>query len=163
MMSEFEERLKKAVARGASKAESLQSEEQRKRQEVEEYKRLHAKYRLDLTERIETVVKKMIDMFPGFRYQSVFGESGWGSACTRDDLVIERGVRSNKYSRFEMVVRPINEFYVLDLQAKGTIADRELLTRAFYLPLGQVDIERFYKSVDDWAIAYAELYATKRG
>jgi hypothetical protein len=163
MMSEFEERLKKAIARGASRAESLQSEEQRKRQEAEEYKRLHTKYRLDLTERIESVVKKMIDMFPGFRYQSVFGESGWGSACTRDDLVIERGVRSNKYSRFEMVVRPINEFYVLDLQVKGTIADRELLTRAFYQPLGQVDIERFYKSVDDWAIAYAELYATKRG
>ena len=162
-MSEFEDRLKKAIERGASKAESLQSELQRKRQEAEEHKRLHAKFRLDLTERIETVVKKMIDMFPGFRYQSVFGETGWGSACMRDDLVIERGVRSNKYSRFELEVRPINEFYVLDLQAKGTIADRELLTRAFYQPLGQVDIERFYKAIDDWAIAYAELYATKRG
>jgi hypothetical protein len=32
-----------------------------------------------------------------------------------------------------------------------------------YQPLGQVDIERFNKAVDDWAIAYAELYATKRG
>ena len=105
----------------------------------------------------------MIDMFPGFRYKSVFGETGWGSACTRDDLFIDKGVRSNKFSRFEMVVRPINEFFVLDLQAKGTIADRELLTRAFYQPLGQVDIERFYKAVDDWAVAYAELYATKRG
>ena len=31
-MSEFEERLKKAVARGASKAESLLSEDQRKPQ-----------------------------------------------------------------------------------------------------------------------------------
>ena len=162
-MSEFEERLKKAIARGESKAESLLSEEQRKKQEAEEHKLLHAKYRLELTERIESVVKKMIDMFPGFRYKSVFGETGWGSACTRDDLFIDKGVRSNKFSRFEMVVRPINEFFVLDLQAKGTIADRELLTRAFYPPLGQVDIERFYKAVDDWAVAYAELYATKRG
>jgi hypothetical protein len=162
-MSEFEERLKKAIARGESKAESLLSEEQRKKQEAEEHKLLHAKYRLELTERIESVVKKMIDMFPGFRYKSVFGETGWGSACTRDDLFIDKGVRSNKFSRFEMVVRPINEFFVLDLQAKGTIADRELLTRAFYQPLGQVDIVRFYKAVDDWAVAYAELYATKRG
>ena len=162
-MSEFEERLKKAIARGESKAESLLSEEQRKKQEAEEHKLLHAKYRLELTERIESVVKKMIDMFPGFRYKSVFGETGWGSACTRDDLFIDKGVRSNKFSRFEMVVRPINEFFVLDLQAKGTIADPELLTRAFYQPLGQVDIERFYKAVDDWAVAYAELYATKRG
>jgi len=162
-MSEFEERLKKAIARGESKAESLLSEEQRKKQEAEEHKLLHAKYRLELTERIESVVKKMIDLFPGFRYKSVFGETGWGSACTRDDLFIDKGVRSNKFSRFEMVVRPINEFFVLDLQAKGTIADRELLTRAFYQPLGQVEIERFYKAVDDWAVAYAELYATKRG
>jgi len=163
MMSEFEERLKKAVARGSSKAESLLSEEQRKKQEAEEHKRLHAKYRLELSERIESVVKKLIDLFPGFRYQSVFGESGWGSACARDDLVFEKGMRSNKYSRFELVVRPVNEFFVLDIQAKGTIADRELLTRALYQPLGQVDIERFNKAVDDWAIAYAELYATKRG
>ena len=49
MMSEFEERLKKAVARGASKAESLLSEEQRKKQEAEEHKRLHGKYRLELS------------------------------------------------------------------------------------------------------------------
>ena len=118
---------------------------------------------MELSERIESVVKKLIDLFPGFRYQSVFSESGWGSACTRDDLVIEKGMRSNKYSRFELVVRPVNEFFVLDVQAKGTIADRELLTRALYQPLGQVDIERFNKAVDDWAIAYAELYATKRG
>jgi hypothetical protein len=62
-----------------------------------------------------------------------------------------------------MVVRPVNEFFILDLQVKGTIADRELLTRSLYQPLGQVDLERFRKAIDDWAIAYAELYATKRG
>lgn len=162
-MSEFEERLKNAIARGANRAESLHSESERKRREAEEFRTLHAKFRLELSDYIESVVKKMIDMFPGFRYQSVFGETGWGSACVRDDLVIERGQRSNKYSRLEMVVRPVNEFFILDLQVKGTIADRELLTRSLYQPLGQVDIERFRKSIDDWAIAYAELYATKRG
>ena len=162
-MSDFDERLKKAVARGASRAESLQSEEQRKRKEADEFRSLHAKYRLELTDQIEGVVKKLIDLFPGFRYQSVFGDTGWGSACMRDDLVIERGVRSNKYSRFEMVIRPVNEFFILDLQAKGTIADKELLTRALYQPLGQVDMDRFRKAIDDWAVAYAELYATKRG
>jgi len=162
-MSEFEERLKNAIARGSSRAESLHSEAERKKRESEEFRSLHAKYRLELSERIENVVKKVIDMFPGFRYQSVFGESGWGSACVRDDLVIERGHRSNKYSRLELVVRPVNEFFILDLQVKGTIADRELLTRSLYQPLGQVDIEQFRKSIDDWAVAYAELYATKRG
>jgi len=162
-MSEFEDRLKNAVARGASRAESLQSAEERKRQEAEELKRYHTKYRLELSERIEQVIKKLIDMFPGFRYQSVFGEAGWGSACVRDDLVIEKGTRSNKYSRFEIVVRPVNEFNVLDIQAKGMIADRELMTRSLYQPLQQMEIERFTKAIDDWAVAYAELYALKRG
>lgn len=162
-MSEFEERLKKAVARGANRAESLQSEEQRKRIEAEELKRLHSNYRLALTDHIEAVVRKLIDMFPGFRYQSVFSETGWGSACMRDDLVIEKGTRTNKYSRFEIAVRPVNEFNVLDIQAKGMIADRELLSRSLYQPIAQAEIDKFKKAVDDWAVTYAELYATKRG
>ncbi|MEI8212267.1 MAG: hypothetical protein WCI02_08960 [Planctomycetota bacterium] len=162
-MSEFEERLKNAVVRGANRAESLHSAEERKRLEAEDLKRLHSKYRLELSERIESVIRKLIDMFPGFRYQSVFGDAGWGSACMRDDLVIERGNRTNKYSRLEIVVRSVNEFNVLDLQAKGTIADRELMTRSFYQPVAQVEMEKFKKSIDDWAVAYAELYATKRG
>ncbi|MBU6236992.1 MAG: hypothetical protein KGQ51_04120 [Planctomycetes bacterium] len=161
-MSEFEERLKNAVARGASRAESLQSAEERKRQEAEELKRLHTKYRLELTDHIEHAIKKLIDMFPGFRFQGVFGNAGWGSACVRDDLVIERGSRANKYSRLEIVVRPVNEFNVLDLQAKGTIADRELMTRSLYHLVSQADMEKFRKAVDDWVIAYAELYAMKR-
>jgi hypothetical protein len=59
-------------------------------------------------------------------------------------------------------VRPVNEFNVLDLQAKGTIADRELMTRSLYHLVSQVDMEKFRKAVDDWVIAYAELYAMKR-
>lgn len=161
-MSEFEDRLKKAVARGASRAESLQSAEERKRQEAEELKRLHTKYRLELSDHIEQVIRRLIDMFPGFRHQSVFGDAGWGSACVRDDLVIEKGNRSNKYSRFEIVVRPVNDFNVLDLQAKGTIADRELMSRSLYQPIAQADMARFRQAVDDWAVAYAELYAMKR-
>jgi hypothetical protein len=161
-MSEFEDRLKKAVARGASRAESLQSAEERKRQEAEELKRLHTKYRLELSDHIEQVIRRLVDMFPGFRHQSVFGDAGWGSACVRDDLVIEKGNRSNKYSRFEIVVRPVNEFNVLDLQAKGTIADRELMSRSLYHPIAQADMARFRQAVDDWAVAYAELYAMKR-
>ena len=162
-MSEFEDRLKNAISRGANRAESLYSEAERKRLEAEELKNAHSKYRLELSDRIEIVVKKLIDMFPGFRYQSVFNDSGWGSACVRDDLVIEKGSRTNKYSRFEIVVRPVNEFNVLDIQAKGTIADKELMTRSLYQPLGQVEVEKFLKAIDDWAVSYAELYATKRG
>jgi hypothetical protein len=161
-MSSFEDKLKQAAARGASRASYSQSEAERKKAEAEEYRALHNKLRLELSERMELVMKKLADLFPGFRYQSVFGDAGWGGACTRDDLLIERGKRQNKFSRFEMAVRPVNEYYILDLQAKGTIANRELLTRSFYQPLGEVDIAKFHELIESWALTYAELYAANR-
>ena len=161
-MSDFDDKLKQAAARGANRASSSQSEAERKRIETEEFRALHSKIRLELSERIESVMKKIADLFPGFRYQTVFGDAGWGGACVRDDLSIERGRRENKYSRFEMAVRPVNEFYILDLQAKGTIANRELLTRSFYQPLGEVDLGKFRELIDSWALTYAELYTANR-
>jgi hypothetical protein len=161
-MSEFEERLRQAAARGRSQASQFQSEADRKRMEAEEFKRLHGKYRLILAEHIEHVIKKLIDLFPGFRYQSVFGDAGWGGACVRDDLMLDKGRRCTMYSRFEMSVRPHNEFNVLDLQAKGTIANRELLSRSFYQPIGEADLNRFKELIEQWALAYAELFAANR-
>ncbi len=161
-MSDFEERLKQAAARGANRASYSLSEAERKKGELEVLKGLHSKYRLVLSDKIEQVIRKVIDLFPGFRFQTVFGDAGWGAACMRDDLNIVRGQRSNRYSRFEMAVRPLNEFYVLDLQAKGTIANRELLTRSFYQPLGEADIDRFLELVEQWSLTYAELYAANR-
>lgn len=161
-MSDFDEKLKQAAARGKNRASSFQSESDRKRIEAEEFKAVHTKLRLELSDRIESVMKKIADLFPGFRYQTVFGDSGWGGACLRDDLVMERGQRTNKFSRFEMAVRPANEYYLLDLQAKGTIANRELLTRGFYQHLGEVDLDKFRELIDSWALTYAELYAANR-
>jgi hypothetical protein len=161
-MSDFEEKLRQAAARGANRASQSMSEAERKKAEQELLKGLHSKYRLALSERIEQVIRKVIDLFPGFRFQTVFGDAGWGAACMRDDLVLRKGQRENRYSRFEMAVRPLNEFYVLDLQAKGTIANRELLTRSFYQPLGEVDLDRFKELVEQWSLAYAELYAANR-
>ena len=161
-MSEFDDKLKQAAARGANRANQSQSEAERKRIEIEEFRSLHSKSRLELSDRIETVLRKITDLFPGFQFTTVFGEAGWGAACIRDDLIMERGQRRNKYSRFEMVVRPVSEFYILDLQAKGTIANRELMTRSFYQPLGEVDLDKFRELIDAWALTYAELYAANR-
>ena len=161
-MSEFDDKLKQAAARGANRANHSQSEAERKRIETEEFRSLHSKSRLELSDRIETVLKKVADLFPGFQFTTVFGDAGWGAACRRDDLVMERGRRRTKYSRFEMAVRPVNEFYILDLQAKGTIANRELMTRSFYQPLGEVDLNKFRELIDSWALTYAELYAANR-
>jgi hypothetical protein len=158
-MTDFESRLKEAALRGAQKGISREEQELADRNRLDQLKNLHTSYRLKLTEKIERVVAKVADQFPGFLVTSVYGESGWGAACARDELRMERGRRETKYSRFEMTVRPINTYMVLDLQCKGTIANRELLARNHFQPLGEVDIPSFESKLEQWAVTYVELFA----
>lgn len=158
-MSNFEDRLKKAVERGTAKRSEQQSEAASIQARKEEMRRLHTTYRLALSEKIDVVVRRLIDQFPGFQYSGVFGPNGWGGACTRDDLSIRAGKRESRYSRFEMAVRPVNDYLVLDLQAKGTVANREVLVRNFFQPLAEADIAKFHQLIEDWALSFAELYA----
>jgi hypothetical protein len=160
-MTGFDDKLKAAIDRGVRKGKKKLDDEAQKQANEEEMRRLHTKYRLSVSEYIEGVVKKLADYFPGFRFETVFGDSGWGAACWRDELVVEAGRRSNRYSRFEMAIRSVNQYFVLDLQARGTIANRELLTRSFYAPLDEVDEEHFNHLVDTWALAFAELYSSQ--
>ncbi len=111
LMSNFDDRLKKAVERGTARRSEQLSEAAMLQARQEELRSLHTSYRLSLSEKIDMVVKRLIDQFPGFQYSGVFGPSGWGGACTRDDLVIRAGRRESRYSRFEMAVRPINDFF----------------------------------------------------
>lgn len=158
-MSDFDERLKQAIRRGHDRGLQTQDEATLKKARQDELRRLHTTMRLQLSERIEQVVRHFIDQFPGFQFSSVYGENGWGAACTRDDLVILNNQRQSKYSRFEMAVRPLSDVFVLDLQARGTIANREKLVRSYFQPLDEVDIAHFQRLIDDWMVAYAELYS----
>ena len=158
-MSDFDERLKQAIRRGNDRGLQKQDEASQKQARQEELRRLHTTLRLQLSERIEQVVRRLVDQFPGFQFSNVYGENGWGAACTRDDLVIVSGQRQSKYSRFEMAVRPLSDVFVLDLQARGTIANREKLVRSYFQPLDEVDQAHFQRLIDDWTLSYAELYA----
>ena len=108
-------------------------------------------------------VHRVADHFPGFREESLFGEVGWGAACYRDDLKIVSGRRENQYSRLEMTIRPLGdtEVKVLDLKGKGTVMNRELFNRSFFVPVADVDEAEFEQLIDTWAIEYAEVYANK--
>ena len=79
-----------------------------------------------------------------------------------DDVAQDSVFRHREPTYLEMAVRPVNEFFILDLQAKGTVANRELMTRSFYQPLGEVDLSKFRELIDAWALTYAELYAANR-
>ncbi|WP_182864925.1 hypothetical protein [Stieleria mannarensis] len=161
MSDDFQSRLESAIQRGQRRRDHSASEAKRKELTEEELKRLHTSYRLSLSERIEAKMRSIIDAFPGFRQESLFGEIGWGSACYRDDLRIKSGRRSNAYSRFEMVIRPYSDLRVLDLKGKATVENGEIFNRSLFRDIAEVDVQEFEEVIDAWTIEYAEQYAAK--
>ncbi len=158
---DFEQRLQRAIARGKSRADEKLREEQAKQLSEEECQKLHTNYRLQLSEYIEQCVQRLANHFPGFRFETIFGERGWGAACYRDDLRMVGGRRENDYSRLEMTIRPFSKYHVLDLAAKGTIGNKEVFNRNHFERLDQVDIQQYIEMIDLWVLEYAELYAAR--
>ena len=161
MSDDFESRLESAISRGQRRADAKASQQRESELSAEELRRRHTSYRLSLSDRIESSIHRVADHFPGFQNESLFGEVGWGSACFRDDLRIVSGQRTNQYSRLEMVIRPHSDSQVLDLKGKGTVMNRELFNRNFFVPIPDVDSNEFENLIDSWAIEYAEVYASK--
>ena len=56
-------------------------------------------------------------------------------------------------------MRPVSEYFVLELVAKGTIQNKEVFHRTHYQRLGDVELAAFTKFIDLWVIEYAELYS----
>lgn len=161
MSEDFENRLKSAIQRGRHRSERHEAAARAAQLSEEEFKRLHTKYRLALSERIEEAIEGVAHHFPGFRTEVLYGEVGWGAACYRDDLQIVAGRRSNLYSRLEMTIPPLSAYHVLELRGKATVANKEHFNRSHFVPLVEVDIEEFLRLIDAWAIDYAEFYASK--
>ncbi len=158
----FEDRLHKAIERGKRRSEAQRSEAEAKALTEEELKRLHSTYRLQLSEHIEQCIRQLPNFFPGFRPETLFGERGWGAACSRDDLrVVDGRRRENDFSRLEMTVRPHSSMPVLDLAAKGTIRNKEVFNRNYFEKLEEVDLDKFIELINVWVLEYAELYAAK--
>lgn len=160
---DFDERLQKAIQRGQRVSESRSQASQSKAMTEEELKRLHSRFQLQLSEYIENCLSKVAAHFPGFRYETVVGDRGWGAAVYRDDFgkTSGSGGRNNFYSRLEMTVRPFASHHVLELAAKGTIRNKEAFHRNHFQPLAEADPEHFVELVDAWALEYAELYSAR--
>lgn len=156
----FEDRLQKAIHRGQRRGESKRQEERERAMTEEELRRLHSQYRLQLSEYIESCLKRLPNHFPGFRFETIFGERGWGAACSRDDIRLKDGRRENDYSRLEVTIRPYSSFQILELTAKATIRNKELFARSYFEKLEDVDDENFRELIDVWVLEYAEQYAS---
>lgn len=161
MTDDFQQRLQSAIQRGEKRGERLEQSARQSLLTEEECKRLHTKYRLSLSERIERAVDGVAQHFPGFRRETLYGEVGWGAACWRDNLQVDSGKRSNLYSRLEMTIRPPSSYNVLELKGKGTIANKEIFNRTYFVPLQEVEEDDFARLIDTWAIDYAEFYAAR--
>jgi hypothetical protein len=161
-MSDFDNRLKKAIERGARRSEAKARAARAKAMSEEELKSLHTKYRLYLSDHIERCVLALPQHFPGFRHETIYGERGWGVGCSRDDIGPgPGGKRENYYSRLEMTIRPFSSLHVLELVAKGTVRNKEVFSRSYFEKLDDADPETFRELIDVWVLEYAELYAAR--
>jgi hypothetical protein len=161
-MTKFEERLQKAIKRGRKAGRARAQAEAEKALSEQELRRLHTGYRLELSEHIENCLKSVPNHFPGFRFETIHSDRGWGAAVSRDDVsVSSQGKRANRYSRLEMSIRPVTQYFVLELTAKATIRNKEYFNRTHFEKLGDVDLASFNELIDRWTLEYAELYAAK--
>jgi len=160
-MTDFNERLEKAIERGQRRGSARAEAKAEKAMSEKELARLHSQHRLKVSEHIEACLRKLADHFPGFRFETIVGEKGWGAGISRDDINVKSGRRTNLYSRLEMVTRPAGPYHVLDLTAKATIRNKELFNRSHYQRLTEIDPTSFSEMIDLWVLEYAELYATK--
>jgi hypothetical protein len=157
----FDDQLRAAIERGHRRGENLAREAAARQMTEEEFRRLHSQLRLTMSDHIEACLKRLPNFFPGFQYETMYGDRGWGGACFRDDLRLERGPGASDYSRLEMTIRPYSALHVLELAAKGTIHNREAFNRKYFEQLGEVDAAKFLKLIDAWVLEYAEIYAAR--
>jgi hypothetical protein len=157
----FEERLNEAIQRGKQRGTAKRADAEAKALSDDELKRLHNQYRLQLSEQIEKCLERLPHHFPGFTFETIFGERGWGAACRRDDIRMSGGKRNNDYSRLEMTIRPFSSYHVVELIGKGTVRNKEVFSRTYFEKIEDTDVAKFSELIDFWVLEYAELYSAK--
>lgn len=155
---DFDKQLEDAIQRGQQNRDARGREKSEKALTEDELRTLHSKYRLDLSEHIESCLHKLADRFPGFDFKTVVGEEGWGARITRDDF--GKG-RDNLYSRYEMLITPFNSAQIVELTIKGTIRNKEVLSRNHYKFLNEFDVPAFIDQINMWVLEYAEKFAAR--
>jgi len=159
---DFNQRLQRASDRGQQIKQARTAEAAAKALSEEECRRLHTSYRLTLSEHVETCLKQLADNIPGFNFNLVANDKGWGASVSRDDLSLADGQRKNLFSQYTILVSPFSKYHVLDLVAKGTICNKENYHRNHYQLLKEADLESFRELVEQWTLDYAEQYAANR-
>ncbi len=156
---DFKERLYHATERGQQARDAKTAAEAAKAMSEEECRRLHSGYRQTLTDHIEKCLRQLADNFPGFRFEEVVDDKGWGAAISRDDLSLSAGRRETFFSRLQMTVSPFSKYHVLDLLAKGAVRNKESFSRNHYELLKDADLDSFQQFIEQWTLDYAEQFS----
>ncbi len=159
-MSDFDKRLARAIERGHRVGDERARAEAARALSEKELRTLHSQYRLELSDHVERCLRRLPNHFPGFQFEPIVTDRGWGAAVSRDDVDLRAGRRrDNFFSRIEILIRPISDYLVLDLAAKATVRNKEIFARNHYQKLGEVDLEAFTELIDLWVLEFAEKYA----
>ncbi|HTN03488.1 MAG TPA: hypothetical protein VL132_16480 [Planctomycetaceae bacterium] len=154
---DFDERLQRAIHRGQQQRAAEGLAQARQALTEEEYRSLHSRLRLELSEYIETCLKRLVDHFPSFDYSSVMSVDGWGAKISRDELYGRPLTR--QYSHLELLIRPYSAARILEVTARGAIRNKEVLTRSQYQQLDSYDLDAFRAIIDQLALEFAEKVA----
>ena len=160
-MTDFDERLKKAIDRGQKTRAAEGQVADQKQTTEEELRRVHSQLRLSLSEHIEGCLRKLCDHFPGFDFTTVMNDTGWGARISRDDLNLNRGNQRNLYSRLEMLVKPFNDTHIVEISTKGTIRNRESLNRNNFRFLSEANEQGLKDVIDGIVLEFAEQYSAE--
>ena len=158
-MSDFEDRLQRAIQRGQQSRLAGGATTESDAATEEELRTKHAQLRNELTEHIENCLHKLCDHFPGFDYNTVLNETGWGARISRDDIKLGRGTAKNEYSRLEVLIRPFSDTHILEVATKGTIRNRESLNRTNFRFLKEATVEVIKPMIDGIALEFAEQFS----
>lgn len=158
-MSDFDDRLRKAINRGQKSREADGEAAGQKQASEEDLRSVHSGLRLAVSEHIESCLRKLCDHFPGFEYETVMNEDGWGARITRDDINLNQGVNRNLYSRLEMLVKPFSSAHILEVSTKGTIRNKESLNRNNFKFLSEATEDTLLEIVDNLVIEFAQQYS----
>ena len=160
-MSDFEDRLQSAIERGQRQGAAADDLQQKQQMSEQELRQRHTDFRLKLSDHIEQGLKRLPEHFPGFAFETIYGDRGWGGALYRDDLTTERvsGRGGSFYSRLEITVRPMTKYNLVEIAVKGTVQNKEVVSKNYFEEIQEAVLENFTAVVDNWIVLYAEKYA----
>lgn len=157
---DFDERLQRAIQRGQGRRTASAEQAAAAALSEEESRALHVRLWAELSDHLEAGLRRMVDSFPGFEFQTVLDEGSSGAKITRDDLVSQSGRGfSHSYSHLQVVIRVYTPRRLLEIVCRGTIANKEVMQRSFFQRLDALDLDLFKSQMDQWLLEYAERFA----